>query len=262
MDYTENYTKTIWRNKMNFTNNYINLVKSLNKGSDIVIYNMDNRNPNDNFMITKNQVYKKHVEQTKEDCIELKNKYENNYFYTNVLITFLFDKLKGCIDPTDDKLYNTDQYIHSWQVFNGMLLNNETDEDLFVLAFIHDLGKILISGGEKPENVVCANKILEFNGNLNNSIQNFNHDEYCYNRLKPYLSEKMLFCIKYHSQSDMFTNNIIENEKQENIDFLYNFFEYDQNTKGEYIPECMNDPNKVKYVNDLLIKYFPNNIDF
>lgn len=54
MDYSKNYTKKIWRNKMKFTNNYINLVKSLNKGSDIVIYNMDNRKPNDKFMITRN----------------------------------------------------------------------------------------------------------------------------------------------------------------------------------------------------------------
>lgn len=58
----KNYTKKIWRNKMKFTNNYINLVKSLNKGSDIVIYNMDNRKPNDKFMITRNQIYKKHNE--------------------------------------------------------------------------------------------------------------------------------------------------------------------------------------------------------
>jgi uncharacterized protein YcfL len=60
----------------------------------------------------------------------------------------------------------------------------------------------------------------------------------------------------------MFNHDIIKNEKQENIDFLYKFYEYDQNTKGEYVPECMNDPNKIKYVNDLLIKYFPNNINF
>ena len=254
------YTKTFWRGKMNFTEKYIDMVKGLNEGEDIVKYCIKKNKKN--YYDNSNEIYKLHFNQTEQSFYQLSEKYKNNYIFENVSILFLVNKLKDCIDITDGKLFDTSQFVHSWQVFNGMLLNNETNEDLFVMAFIHDLGKLLKFKNEKPENIYCANKIIKFDSNLSNSILNWNHDEYCCTRLKPYLSEKMLFCIRHHSLNDMNNKNYIKNEKSENLDFLYNFYEYDQNTKGEYIPEIMNDSSKQEYIENLLLKYFPNKISF
>ena len=153
------------------------------------------------FDLEAHAIYERHWKQTKETVAELKRKYDRPLF-GRLPIWDVVQKLAFCVDRTDRTLYCATQLIHVEQILTGMESDGITDEDMFLAALTHDLGKVLLLVGETPENVVCANcPIGEYppGVGLDHVIFQWNHDEFIYSRLKDYVPDPVGWLLRYHS---------------------------------------------------------------
>ncbi len=211
------------------------------------------------FDASSKEIYKLHFEQSIETVETLKLKY-NNPVLGEVSILEALKLLSQCVDPTDNVLYCTNQLIHTLQVVDGMEKDGINDSDMLIAALVHDLGKILLLFGEKPENVVCINRVIDQDTGIpgfDNHVFQWNHDEFVYSRLKDYLPYHVSWLIRYHSirihECEKFSD---EKDKHLLYKYLIPFKKYDQGTKSMYfLPD-----KKIDDYQDLLNQYFPNKI--
>ena len=184
-------------------------------------------------------IKKKHFQQTVSDIKNLKIKYQKPIFGF-VPIWQLVEKLNFCIDPTDKILYKTNQMIHLSQVIHSMEKDGLKDELLYVIAILHDLGKLLLLTNEDPANIVCDNDVV---GNypsgigLDNCVNNWNHDEIAYERLKNFLPKNMAWLIRYHSINIKRNQNFM-NDDDKNLceSLLIPFSKHDKLSKSHNLP--------------------------
>jgi inositol oxygenase len=141
-----------------------------------------------------------------------------------------FDSLSQICDESDSDLEGMSQLGHALQTANALRRDGRS-EDWIVLGLVHDLGKILLEFGEKPEFVVgdihplgCAfsprirhAEYLELNSDSRNPLYQtrcgiyeegcgldavtfaYGHDEYLYWILKEHLPYDVAWAIRYHS---------------------------------------------------------------
>jgi hypothetical protein len=116
----------------------------------------------------------------------------------------MVEKLALCVDPTDTTLYCTSQFIHVQQVVAAMERDGVQDRDLYIAAFTHDLGKVMLLGNEAPEHVVCQSAPLGGDREgigLDNAVLQFGHPEIIYTRLKDHVPDHVAWLVRYHSTS-------------------------------------------------------------
>ena len=113
----------------------------------------------------------------------------------------LVEMLGQCVDPTDRMLGAASQLTHLLQVLDAMDADGVDDDELRLLAVVHDFGKLLLLTDEDPANVVCMNAVLEVGDPTDPStvVTQWNHDELAHMRLAPLLSDESAVLLRLHS---------------------------------------------------------------
>jgi hypothetical protein len=146
-------------------------------------------------------IFARHRAQTAESVAALKARYEDAV-YGRVQVWDLVEKLALCVDPSDMRLFCGSQFVHLQQILAAMEQNGVTDPDLFLLAVIHDLGKVLLLQGEAPENVVCTTRHLgtpEPGCGLDDVVFQFGHGEFIYSRIHGHVPDHVAWTARYHN---------------------------------------------------------------
>jgi len=178
-------------------------------------------------------IHVKHISQTEGDYKNLYSKYKSAPILGEVTVWEAIEKLSFAIDPTDKELYNVSQWTHTLQVIESMEKKNE-NEELIVAGWLHDLGKILLTTNEAPENIVCDNGIIKGKekSGLDNCLLNWNHDEFAYMRVKEYVPYHISWIIRYHSIKTECLKYMNENDMKLYKQFLIDFKKHDKLTKS------------------------------
>ncbi len=179
----------------------------------------------------------RHQQQTSDDVQSLSTKHEKPVL-GDVHVYELLERLAFVYDPSDPALGTTSQLIHTLQVVEAMEDDGVTDPDMIVTALIHDLGKLLFTAGEAPENVFC---MIEPIGDyvdgvgLDACIFQWNHDEFIYSRFKDHVSDDMAWVLRYHSiYPDQCARLMTPEEREKTERLLKPFQHYDQDFKSTY----------------------------
>lgn len=186
------------------------------------------------------EIYAKHWAQTPADVEALRAKYATP-IYGEVDPCDLLDELARCIDLTDRTLYVTSQWVHVQQILRLMEQNGVTDEDLYFLALVHDLGKVLMLVGEEQENVVCGNRPIgeyEPGVGLDNVTFQWNHDEFIYDRLVDHVPDPIAWTVRYHSVRLEEVEHLMDDRDREySQQYLQRFQPYDIHSKSVFIAD-------------------------
>jgi hypothetical protein len=75
--------------------------------------------------------------------------------------------------------------------------------DMRIAALVHDVGKLLSVFGERDENVDCMNRVVGGGPGLDGLEVQWNHDEFGWMKLRPYLPDRVLDVLKFHSLREM-----------------------------------------------------------
>lgn len=149
------------------------------------------------------QILDRHDQQSIADVEALKDRYRTAVF-GSIRPMDLFQMLGECLDPTDNLLGCASQLTHSLQVIEAMRRDDVLDDDLLLLALLHDLGKLLLLTEEDPANVVGTNRILtpKAKTGLSQHITQWNHCEFGFMRCQPFLPSHLCWTIRYHGLRD------------------------------------------------------------
>jgi len=140
-------------------------------------------------------IVRRHEAQDLGTVRAMRAKWHNVTLIGRVQTWELIQRLALCVDHTDVCLRTTSQWIHCLQVYEGMLLDNVTDERLLLLALVHDVGKLLSLFGEDDANVDGLNTALlepgVAGGGMGTVTSQWNHDEFGYQKLRPYVAPEV-----------------------------------------------------------------------
>lgn len=183
---------------------------------------------------TERLITGRHNTQTVADVRRLSEKYSKPIL-GEVETWDLLMMLGTCVDPTDGALGAASQLIHVLQVLEMMIAEGVTDEDLFLAALLHDLGKVLLLTEEDPANVVCMNRFIagEPGGGLEQGTTQWNHDEFAYMRLAEVVPRDVALLIRYHSVMPPDLEPYLAPSERDFADRYHRpFFRYDQESKS------------------------------
>jgi hypothetical protein len=215
----------------------------------------------DYFHCINFEVYDKHYAQTPDSALALRNKWKSEEIFGKIHLMNLIKMLHFTVDHSDGGLWYTSQLIHSLQVYEGVRKDKEAiiskygDEyyvDLLLAGLLHDMGKMLTLLGEEDANADCMNVLLckpapGVGFDSEDMVQTFNHDEYGYQKLLPYLSKRkrVLAAMRFHSlreaegsihkvlgeDLDSRPRHFSEAVSEDVVAFVKHFRHYDQHTK-------------------------------
>jgi Myo-inositol oxygenase len=141
-------------------------------------------------------------QQTQEDVIALKKKYEQPIF-GEIAVERLLELEAQIIDPTNILLFAGSQLTHTLQVLESMEKAGIIDREFLSTTLIHDLGKLASLKGEKWENLEGGGKIpLGENvpgSGFENCTFTWDHADVVRARFHPYVSKDMAWVLKWHS---------------------------------------------------------------
>jgi len=138
-----------------------------------------------------------------EDVMALRKKYQDPIF-GRARVWEMIERLGMCVDASDDSLMCTSQLLHVQQILEAMEQDGVQDRDLFLVALLHDIGKVMLLAKAAPEHVVGYISPLGTPSHgigLENVIFQFGHDEFMYSRIKDLVPERVAWTIRYHSGS-------------------------------------------------------------
>ena len=191
--------------------------------------------PRQRFKARGLAIEERHRRQTKEDVRALKAKYESAIL-GKFRVWDLIEKLSLCIDPTDNQLGVTSQYLHVCQIVQVMERDDELDETMLLTALLHDLGKVALLAGEAPENVLCFTEPVEERepeAGLDNVLFQFGHDEIAYSRIKDHVPPHVAWLVRYHSMLVGKAEKYMSRQDREYAQkYLTKFSRYDHGTKS------------------------------
>jgi hypothetical protein len=212
-------------------------------------------------------ILQRHREQSVEQVKALRAKYARPVF-GKVRVWELIERLGSCVDPTDERLFCASQQVHVLQMLEAMEHDGTATPEMVLVALIHDLGKVLLLTGEDPANVVCMNgpvTSVEAGTGLgappppHNSMIQWNHDEFAYERLRDHIPEDLAWLIRYHSLEMGAAATLMDDGDLERTDrLLLPFARYDHATKSPFhVPATP----LAKY-RDVIEEAFPRRIRF
>jgi hypothetical protein len=207
------------------------------------------------------QIHERHRLQTVEAAAALRRKYEKPVF-GRVHVWDLIEKLGQCVDVTDHTLCGASQLLHVQQTLAAMEQHGIEDPDLFLIALIHDLGKVLLLTGEISENVCCpARRIGEFAPGigLDQVAYQFGHAELIYSRVKDLVPAHIAWTVRYHNVDLLDAAEFMDDRDRAFAEeYLTEFRTFDKNYKSlHWVPNF----NAAKY-RELVQRYFPEPILF
>jgi hypothetical protein len=167
------------------------------------------------FKCISGTVYAKHYAQTPDTSLALRNKWRSAEIFGKIHVMNLVKLMHFTVDHSDKGLWYTSQLIHSLQVYEGVRADKEAITakhghdyyvDMLIAALLHDLGKMLTLLGEDDAAADCMNVLLckpapASGFDSEDIVQTFNHDEYGYQKLAPYLGHRknVLAAMRFHS---------------------------------------------------------------
>lgn len=182
-------------------------------------------------------IYARHWAQSADDVVRLREKYREPVF-GSVDPVDLVDELARCIDPTDSTLAAVSQHVHLQQIIAGMEGDGVDDEDMYLAAMTHDLGKVLLLTDEDPANVVCGNRpIGEYAPGigLDNVVFQWNHDEFIWERMGDLVPDPVAWLMRYHSIEIEPSRPLMDERDLEYLErWLVPFRRYDFGTKSTH----------------------------
>jgi hypothetical protein len=182
-------------------------------------------------------ILQRHREQSIEQVKALRAKYARPVF-GKVRVWELVERLGSCVDPTDERLFCASQQVHVLQMLEAMEQDGTATPEMVLVALIHDLGKVLLLTGEDPANVVCMNGPVassDAGAGLDNSMIQWNHDEFAYERLRDYIDPDLAWLIRYHSLEVGAAASLMDEGDLERTDrLLLPFARYDHATKSPF----------------------------
>ncbi|MEO8303458.1 MAG: inositol oxygenase family protein [Betaproteobacteria bacterium] len=195
----------------------------------------------DDYVRRAREIEARHDAQTVDDVAALRRKYAGPLL-GRVSPWSLVERLGRCIDPTDQRLYCASQQMHVLQMIDAMEREGTANEEMLLVALVHDLGKVLLTTDEAPENIVCMNKPIRTcapGGGLDNCVFQWNHDEFAYSRLKPYLPDGLAWLVRYHSILPATCEAFMDARDRDYFErYLRPFSRYDHGTKSPvYLPQ-------------------------
>jgi hypothetical protein len=213
------------------------------------------------FIQRARQIQERHRQQTAQTVAALKEKHEHPVF-GKVLVWDLIEKLAQCVDVSDPNFCGASQFLHVQQTLAAMEQQGIDDLHLFLIALVHDLGKLFLLAGEVPENVLCTTaRIGEAvpGGGLDNVIYQFGHGELIYSRIKDHVPEPIAWAARYHSVNiNDATTYMNERDRTYAEQYLKPFRFFDTTFTSPYwVPNV--DMARFK---DLVHQYFPRPILF
>lgn len=190
-------------------------------------------------------IVRAHEDQTLGTVVAMRAKWHNKTLIGRVRPWELIQRLALTVDHTDVMLRTTSQWIHTLQVYEGMLLDGINDERLLLLALVHDVGKTLSLFGEDDANVDGLNVMLleagVIGGGMETVTTQWNHDEFGYQKLRRYIPPDIAWVIRWHSCVPLVEGkleHILTPQEHEWLPMLRTLYEYDHKTKSFFrMPE-------------------------
>ena len=217
--------------------------------------------PKADFWSRAQPIERRHQAQTEATVEALRRKYEQPLI-GDVRVWDQIQRLALCIDPTDSQLYTTSQLVHVLQVIEGMAHDGIVGEDFLLAALVHDIGKVLLLTDEDPANVVCTNTVIAAPGpgaGLDRCTFQWNHDEFGWSRLHPFVPDHVAWLVRYHSidleQAEQFFD---ERDRDYADRYLRVFARYDHGTKSAHLRPSIS----LDSYRDLIEATFPDPIPF
>jgi hypothetical protein len=213
------------------------------------------------FQERARHILERHRQQTAESVAALKEKYEKPVF-GKVDVWDQIEKLAMCVDTTDSSLGGASQFLHVQQALAAMEQAGIDDDNMFLIALMHDLGKVFLLTDEVPENILCtAGRIGDFAPGigLDNVIYQFGHGELIYSRIKDHLPDPIAWTARYHNLSIRDAEPFMDARDREYTEkYLKPFRIFDAGFKSQYwTPQV--DMARFK---DLVHQHFPRPILF
>jgi hypothetical protein len=217
--------------------------------------------PREEYVERAREIHRLHRQQTAQTVAALKEKYEHPVF-GKVLVWDLIEKLAQCIDVSDQKFCGASQYLHVQQALAAMEDQGIDDPHMFLIALVHDLGKVFLLAGEVPENVLCTTSRIgeaEPGAGLDNVVYQFGHGELIYSRIKDHVPEPIAWTARYHNiNANDAAPYMNERDRTYTEQYLKPFRFFDTTFTSPYwIPKI--DMSRFK---DLVHQYFPRPILF
>jgi predicted HD phosphohydrolase len=213
-------------------------------------------------------ILERHNAQDADQVAALRRTYAKPVF-GKVRVWDMVERLGSCVDPTDERLYCASQQIHVLQILEAMEADGTATPDMVLVALIHDLGKVLLTTGEDPANVVCmtsavgAAEVIDGAGDvgagLDHALLQWNHDEFAYERLREHVPEDLAWLIRYHSIDVGAVSHLMdERDRARTEQLLLPFAHYDHATKSPFhLPTVRLDDYR-----DVIEDAFPRRIRF
>lgn len=213
------------------------------------------------FLRSARDILARRDRQSIDDVTALAAKYEKSVFGC-ITVMELLAKMRQVVDPTDTRLGGVDQLTHTLQGLESMDNAGITDVDMRLAMLLHDLGKLLYSVNEEPENVFGMKSPIGEHApgiGLDQVSFQWNHDDFVYWRLKDLVTEPAAWLLRYHS--------IIITECEQYMDtrdkvytrlYLREFQFHDQDSKSLF-----NTPRKdLECYRGWIESHFPDPINF
>ncbi len=215
----------------------------------------------DAFAAERARIIGRQQQQTEEVAAALKARYAKPVF-GKVHMWDLIEKMGLCIDTTDMQHYAVSQFVHVKQVLAAMERNGVEDPHMYLIALLHDVGKVVVLNGARPEDIFGYAARLgddEPGIGLENVAFRFGHAEFIYPRIKDHVPEPVAWVARYHNIGiDDAIPFMTARERQYTERYLGPFRQFDAGFKSMYyVPEV----DMAKY-RELIEGYFPKPILF
>jgi len=220
----------------------------------------------------------RHKSMSEEEALDCRTRYAGSLrvFPRPITMWEVVEKLALTVDRSDAVLPASSQYVHSLQVFEGMLADGETDDWRLLLGVLHDVGKVLSLLGVPDEHVdggnfvlscpTAAGRLASDPPGLDSCIVTHNHDEFWYQKLLHCCSdivsdqEEFLYGVRYHSLNDVEDTSILSEKDRKLMGWLFGRFTiYDHGLKNHMHMPQLDIMNRARALVD---KWFPEPIVF
>ena len=199
------------------------------------------------FEARARRINARHAHQNLSTVAAMRAKWHGVTLVGRVPLWELLQHLSRTVDYTDKMLCTTNQWLHTLQVYEGMLLDGITDPKLLFLALVHDIGKLLSLFGEDDANVDGLNSQQLVRGvagaGMGSVVSQWNHDEFGYTKLRRAagVPPEVAWVVRWHSFVPLITGrmaHVLTPRERAWMPLLRTLWEYDHKTKSRVrLPE-------------------------